>query len=247
MTPFEKRLIEAASRPYQSSGKFAWHFARGKLRHDPYFLGVIRHGLLPREGRLLDVGCGQGLLLALVCAAREQHRRGDWAADWPAPPEQLALAGIELDSSRVGIARGALATVDPGVTITRADMRDAAFPPSSAITLMDVLLYLTPDEQCRVLEKAARALVPDGVLILREADASAGQRFNVTRCVERLASAARGERGRHLHYRTAREWQTFLEGLGLTVRTEPMSQGTPFSNMLFLAQRRSSPSMGHAV
>lgn len=237
MTPFEKRLIDAASRPYRSSGRFAWHFARGKLRHDPYFLGVIRRGLLPSEGRLLDVGCGQGLLLALVCAACERHRCGDWPADWPAPPERVALAGIELDSRRVEIARRALATVDPGVTVTRADMREAPFPPSSAITLMDVLLYLTPDEQARLLRKAFDALVPGGVLILREADASAGQRFKVTRWVERLASAARGERGRHLHYRTAREWQTLLEELGLTVRTEPMSQGTPFSNTLFVARR----------
>jgi SAM-dependent methyltransferase len=244
MTPSAKRLLERATLPYKPCGRFAWHFARGKLRHDPYFLGMIESGLLPRDGRLLDVGCGQGLLLALVCAAREAHRRGDWPPEWPAPPQRLALSGIELDRRRVELARRALGSFDPDVTVTCADMRDAAFPPCSAITFIDVLLYLAPNEQCRVLERAVRALAPDGVLILREANASAGTRFEITRWAERLACAARGEVGRRLHYRRDREWRMILEELGLTVRSVPMSYGTPFANMLYVAGRAPSP---HAV
>jgi SAM-dependent methyltransferase len=231
-------LRERASRPYRSSGRLAWHFARGKLRHDPYFVAVVERGLLPREGRLLDVGCGQGLLLAMVCAARKLHASGTWPADWPPPPERLVLSGIELDSRRVEIARRALGELDPAIEVTRGDMRDAAFPRCSAMTLIDVLFYLDARSQDRLLEKAARALAPGGVLIMREADAAAGTRFAVTRWSGHLDSFLRGGCRRARHYRSAGDWQSALERLGFTVQLAPMSQGTPFSNILFVARLR---------
>jgi SAM-dependent methyltransferase len=237
MVSAAEKLLEAASRHYRSSGKFAWHFARGKLRHDPYFLGVLAQGLLPEEGRLFDVGCGQGLLLALVCAARQQYDRGEWPQAWPVPPGGLALAGIELDARRVKIATRALASLDPTAEVACCDMRDATFPACSAIMFIDVLLYLDQDEQCRVLEKAADALCPGGVLIMREADAAGGWRFEITRSSERFMSALRGEVHQKLHYRTAGEWRSVLGRLGLAVSQEPMSQGTPFSNILFVGRK----------
>jgi hypothetical protein len=41
-----------------------------------------------------------------------------------------------------------------------------------------------------------------------------------------------------LHYRSARNWQSVLERLGFEVHAELMSQGTPFSNVLFIARLR---------
>ena len=164
--------------------------------------------------------------------------RGEWPQAWPAPPGRLALAGIEIDAKRVKIAARALASLDPTAEVACCDMRDATFPACSAITFIDVLLYLDPDEQCRVLEKAAEALRPGGVLIMREADAAGGRRFEITRSVERFMSALRGELRQKLHYRTAGEWRSVLERLGLAVSQEPMSQGTPFSNILFVGRKR---------
>ena len=52
-------LVEAASARYRAGGRFAWHFARGKLGMDPLFIDLLRLGLLPAHGRFLDLGCGQ--------------------------------------------------------------------------------------------------------------------------------------------------------------------------------------------
>jgi SAM-dependent methyltransferase len=238
IAPAAKNLLEAASRPYRSSGRFAWHFARGKLRHDPYFLRVLERGLLPQEGGLFDVGCGYGLLLALICAARQQYARGEWPPGWPPPPQRLTLAGIELDAGRAQIAARALGNLDADARVARCDMRDAPFPVCSAIAFMDVLLYLDPEEQCAVLEKGIGAVASGGVLILREADAAGGPRFEITRSAVRCISAVRGEARRKLHYRSAGEWRNLLERLGLAVSTEPMSHGTPFSNVLFVGIKR---------
>ena len=63
------RSIDAASAPYRRVGRFAWHFARGKLGMDPVFRYLLRHGLIRPGARVLDIGCGQGLLASLVHAA----------------------------------------------------------------------------------------------------------------------------------------------------------------------------------
>lgn len=228
-----KALLDAAARPYLGADASAWWFARGKLRFDPVFFALLQRGYLPDRGTLLDLGCGQGLLLALLVAARDQFRRGQWSPDRP-PPLNLTLQGIELDPNRASMAQRALVNQ---AQVTRHDIRDAAFTPCSAIVLLDVLLYLEERDQLRVLEKAVAALEPGGLLLLREADAGAGFAFLVTRWCERLLEVGRGHLRNRLHYRSALEWAGLLEELGFTVSAEPMSAGTPFANVLFTARK----------
>ena len=74
------------------------------------------------------------------------------------------------------------------------------------IVLLDVLLYLDEAEQERVIEQAAAALEPGGLLLLREADAGAGFAFRLTKWSERLDAALRGKFAQQLHYRSAAHW-----------------------------------------
>jgi hypothetical protein len=41
-----------------------------------------------------------------------------------------------------------------------------------------------------------------------------------------------------VHCRSAREWASALEALGFSAAPEPMSEGTPFANVLFVARKR---------
>jgi SAM-dependent methyltransferase len=234
MRPQLRLLIDAATRPYGVVGEHAKHFARGKLRHDPVFFFLLQHGLLPDRGSLLDLGCGQGVLLSLLKAAKDQYLAGRWPQDWPAPPLNLGLRGIELRKDRVQAAQRALGASAP---VETGDLRKLAVAPCSVIVLLDVLLYLDAAGQGRVIAQAAAALEPGGLLLLREADAGAGFAFRMTQWGERLAGALRGEFAQQLHYRSAVQWVAELAGHRFEVRTEPMSAGTPFANVLFMARK----------
>jgi trans-aconitate methyltransferase len=200
------------------------------------FLGLLRLGLLPREGRLLDLGCGQGLLLSLIAAARKQHAAGRWPRDWPAPPQDLELEGMDSHAGRVATARRALGS---SARVEHGDLRERAFAqPCAAIVLIDVLLYLGAGDGERVIRKAGAALEAGGLLLIREPDAAAaGLALRLTRCSSWFDAAMRGRFGGRLHYRSAAAWLADLASQGFAVEARPMGQGTPFANIVFVAKK----------
>jgi SAM-dependent methyltransferase len=232
--PFEA-ILAPATLPYAGSSQYALHFARGKLRHDPVFLAILQQGLLPDSGRLLDLGCGLGVLLALLHVARTQYVKGQWNSAWPIPPRQLELNGIELLQWKVAAGNQALKNK---ADIKQGDIRYSEFPSCSAVVILDVLLYLNADEQRHTLQRIAQALQPGGVLLLREGNRTGGLRFQITRFAEQLCCLARGQGWPDLHYRSQQQWTEFLQELGFSVEHAPMSKGTPFANVLYIARKR---------
>ena len=122
-------LLNSASAYYRRAGRFAWHFARGKLKGDPVFRAILEHGLLADRARLLDLGAGQGLLAAWLLAARScqaSAQDGAWPPHWPAPP---AVAGLPRRSrsmpQEVRRAQRAFA-LDAGVGASRSCTRTSA-------------------------------------------------------------------------------------------------------------------------
>ena len=227
-------IIDAAILSYARAGRYAYHYVRGKLRYDPVYRAILKNGLLPDQGRLIDLGCGLGILAALLTEARNQHQTGNWNPDWTTPPQNLELHGVELLEWKVETARQALGDK---AAIFQGDIRTFELPDCSAAILLDVLMYLNAAEQRQILQKIARALQPGGVLLLREGDAAAGLRHYVTSLAEHICCLWRGQGWQVLHYRSTAEWIALLEELGFSVDSLPMSQGTPFSNVLFRATR----------
>lgn len=233
-TAFDVRLTAATACKYQTSSMFDRQFVRGKLRYDPVYLGLLHADLLPRRGRLLDLGCGRGILLALLRTAAELFESNEWKSPTPAPPSELDLQGVELHPAHAAIARRALSD---GANIEGADL--SAYQPRScaAVTMFDVLHYLNPDAQGDLIERTARALQPGGVLLIREADAAAGFRHAATRLGEGAAAIGRGRWRQPFHYRCLTDWADLLEAHGLAVTSRPMAKGTPFSNVLIEARK----------
>jgi SAM-dependent methyltransferase len=228
-----RALIDAAAGPYRAAGPFAWHFARGKLRGDPAFTALLANGWIPSHARVLDLGCGQGLLAAWLRAAAQLEADGLWPPQWPAAPRAVQVRGVELMPREVRRARAALGE---GVAITCADIRSAEFDSADVVVMLDVLHYLDFDAQDAVLARVHAALQPRGLLLLRVGNASAGLAFRLSTWVDRAAAWTRGYRIGRLYCRSLAEWRAALERLGLSVEAVPMSQGTPFANMLLVAR-----------
>jgi SAM-dependent methyltransferase len=235
-------LVEAASGYFRPAGRFAWHFARGKLRGDPVFVAILERGLLAGATRILDLGCGQGLHVAWLLAARAMYEdsTAGWPAAWPPPPRLLYYSGIEIQPREVARARIAFARRGAGaqvqVSIEQADIARAAFAAADAILIMDVLHYLDRAAQERVLERVRAALLPAGRLLLRVGDAAAGLPFAASRVVDTAVALARRRRLLHLECRPLREWLVLLARVGLHAEALPMSAGTPFANHLLVAR-----------
>jgi SAM-dependent methyltransferase len=232
--PAAERLFDAAARRYAPAGRFARHFARGKLRGDPVFAEILRRGLVRDDARLLDLGCGQGCLLALLVSARDQHRTGDWPAGWPPPPAHLVLRGIEFlakDVARANVALGNEGAVEQG------DLRTVPLPPGDVVVLMDVLHYLEPEPQDRLLAGIARALGPSGLFLTRVGDPSAGFAAALTWVIDQVVAVARGQGLHRFHRRTVAEWTAALERHGFAVTAEPMNGGSLFANVLLVGRK----------
>jgi uncharacterized protein (DUF2062 family)/trans-aconitate methyltransferase len=234
--PAFTELVKEASDRYLASGITAWEFARGKLRGDPAYRQVVTGGLLPSVGQMLDVGCGQGLLLALIAEARTAGRVGTWPAEWPPAPTQLELIGIEL---RPRIARIAADALGADATIHQADVRRLQPAKADIIALFDLLHLLSAEEQVRLLTTLIAALTPGGALLVREADAAGGWRFQAVRFGNRLTAIVTRRWHTRFHFRTAAEWHALLERYGLQVNdVRPAGDGTPFANVLLVARKR---------
>ncbi|MBE3071371.1 MAG: DUF2062 domain-containing protein [Acidobacteria bacterium] len=231
----EAELVEAAVDRYLASGILAWEFANGKIRSDPVYLEVLRQGLLPAEGTLLDLGCGRGFMLTLLAAARERWMSGAWPAAWPPAPSRLALRGIELRSRIAASAR--LALGDDG-TVEEADVSRVGLPRSDAVLLFDVLHMMPWAAQDDLLERIAGSLEPDGVLLVREADRAGGWRFRAVHVANWWKGVFEGTLRRRLYFRSAGEWTRRLEALGFAVRCVSLRDRTPFANILIEARRQ---------
>jgi len=230
-------LLEQATAPYRPLGKFAWHFARGKLRGDPAFAGLLQRGLVPAGARLLDIGCGQGLLAALLGsldgASPAEHA---WPAGWAPAPTGVTVRGIELLPREVQRARQALAHLGERAEFVLGDMCRTDFGPADVAVILDVLHYVSYAAQDDLLRRVKAALAPGGMLLLRVGDASAGLPFKISNWIDMVVAFVRGRRLPQLYCRPLSQWQKLLRELGFAVETLPMHQGTPFANFLLVAR-----------
>jgi SAM-dependent methyltransferase len=184
--------------------------------------------VLPRRGRVLDLGSGHGLLsLALAMGS-----------------EGRDIIGIDHDEARVRLAERAGAQLHspsrPKFEVGDLENALATFASGSlsGIAMIDILHYLSADGQATLLNEAARVLEPAGVLAVREVDPHGGTAAMWNRFYENVATRigfTRSARA-HLEFRSVEDWTSLLESAGFDVRAKPC--GSPlFSDVLFIARR----------
>jgi SAM-dependent methyltransferase len=218
-------LVETTALRYRGEGRYVHGFVRGKLLHDPVYREILYMSILPEQGKIVDLGCGRGILLALLTTMWRQSQTTS---------KQLVFQGFELRKKDTRIANQALGM---DATIFNVDIRSGALPECQVVISIDVLMYMQKEEQETLLQEVFRVLQPNGILIIREADAGSGLPFLMTWLAERFCAFARGHWRQRYGYRSQQEWRGLLGQSGFSVETSPMSQGTPFANILFIARR----------
>jgi len=227
-------LVARASAPYRACGPATWHFARGKLGHDPVFPALLESGLFVGARRILDLGCGHALLAQWLDAAHQLDGDARWPAHWPRPTRFEQYLGIERSG---GLVERIAPALPSGASVACGDLCEALLEPADRIVLLDVLHYLPPAAQDALLDRIADALSDDGMLILRVGDAAAGWRHRISEWTDRIVLLASGARPARLHARSMVAWQAALAARGFAIEAQSMSVGTPFANTLLIARR----------
>ena len=110
------------------------------------------------------------------------------------------------------------------------------FPAIDAVVILDVVHYIDIADQNALLARVRQALSSGGCLLLRVADASMRSGFRNSQWIDRVVTFVRGHRVMPAFCRALAQWKQQLESLGFEVQARPMSQRTPFANVLLVAR-----------
>lgn len=210
----DKPLIAKVAARYARTGtKF---YVRGKLGGDPICEQVV--GVASELGEVVDVGCGRGqmglLLLELGKATRVLGF--DWDKD---KIEEATLASG--DDARLRFWVG--------------DTRTEEIPACDTVLMLDVLHYLTDEEQDALVVRAAKSA--RHTIVIRELDPDRGWRSTMTRMQEGITTFFRYNVGARVRIRPISAVTERLTSQGFAVRVEPSWGGTPFANVAVIARR----------
>lgn len=214
--------IARTSRRYRRLPMRERSYVALKLRFDPLYRQLFTAG--HRFGNLLDAGCG----------------RGQFALYLKDSGATAGVRGFDIDAQKIAVA--CAASRGAGEFWTQSLVEDKPWPVVNTVLLVDVLHYLPPSEQERVLTRAQAALLPGGRLLLREIDA--GKRSSLGRLAERIGVKVGMNRGNRLHFLEQERVRHWLEKRGFSVETLAGSRSSRLSNFVLLgtlAQRDSSP------
>ncbi len=112
--------------------------------------------LLPREGKILDLGCGEGFLSNLMVYLAEKRE----------------VLGVDYDLSKISLAKRSLIgplqkkiTFIHGNIINEIKITENQF---SGVLCSDILHYFSEKEQRQVLEKAWKAMKKEATIVIRQ-------------------------------------------------------------------------------
>lgn len=232
----KKRLIHLATTPYLAVRWRDYFWARGKLRNDPVFAALLERKVFPDRARILDLGCGRGLLAAWLLAAEQLAAEDKWADSFSAPKD-LQIRGIELAAREARRGSTALQAVHgERVALIGGDMRTADIAEVDVVAILDALHYIPHPEQDQLLDRIRAALGTGGLFVTRIGDAAGGWRFRFSQALDRAIASIRSRRVARTWCRPLSEWHSTLEARGFTVQALPMSRGTLFANVLLICR-----------
>jgi 2-polyprenyl-3-methyl-5-hydroxy-6-metoxy-1,4-benzoquinol methylase len=179
---------------------------------------------VPRSGRVLEVGCGHGLV-SLHLALRAPDR---------------AVFGTDIDPRKIALAQQVAAGA-PESTRPVFEVRDDGSVPEGpwdAIVIVDVLYLLTPDDETALLDACVAQLAPGGVLVVKETDVVPRWKHHVAKAQEVVATRiVRVTKGATVEFTPIDALVATLRDRGLDVQQRRADKGYLHPHALIAARR----------
>lgn len=178
---------------------------------------------LPISGRVLEIGCGHGLLALATALSRPD----------------CEVVATDVDEAKLAAGRRAAqrAGVADRLTFATANANELPPGPWSAVTAVDVLYLLPRDAQRDLIARAARALGPRGVVVIKETDTEPRWKARWSRTQEVVAvRILRITEGSSLLFVPAETIAGWMEDAGLAAHHRRVDRGYPHPHHLFVGR-----------
>lgn len=175
---------------------------------------------LPRDGRILDLGCGFGLF-SLYFAMDAPNRD---------------LTGVDLDAGRIDAARlcaDKLAVTNVNYTSSNA-LEWEGTGQFDAIFMLDLIHHLPKQEVSNFLERVAGLVTPGGTLLLKEVSDRPTYKRLFTLALDRLMVGMEP-----IHYWDPDELSALVTALGFTVKRHTINDILPYPHILYVCSKQS--------
>lgn len=213
-------LIERIARRYPS--RWTQGYIRGKIRNDPAYqitLEALQGSPLP----VLDIGCGMGFLSFYL-------REFGFT-----PP----ILGLDCDEAKIISAQG---TAEEHYTNLEFRVQDAASLHDfrGNVVILDVLQYLTFEQQTALLQQIATLIPPGGQCLIRGTPRDASWRFQLTQWMDKLAYKIRWMKSNTVHYLSVEETTAPFLAANFSCEVRPLWAKTPFNSYLFVFKNQAN-------
>lgn len=190
----------------------AYCVARFRIIHQRFLDELLQ--FLPKEGTVLELGCGFGLF-GLYFA---QYHPG------------LTLHGLDLNRQRIEMAqRAAVALNVSNVTFYPGDATTLQLTETyDAIYMLDIMHHIPPDQMPRLLEQLQARLRPGGVLLIKDVDTFPRRKRYFTWLLDVLMT-----RGELPHYWPSHQMIALLRAAGFQVFSHDMVDILPYPHRLY--------------
>lgn len=149
-----------------------WYMRIKTKMEDNY---ALFHELLPKDGRILDIGCGYGFMSYMLA--------------WTSPGRHIT--GIDYDEDKIATAAHCFKKPEQ-LQFIHGDIAATPFEKYDAFILSDVLHYLPSEEQEVLIQQCIERLTPDGVIVIRDGDSDKSKRHEGTRFTEFMSTKVIG-------------------------------------------------------
>lgn len=212
MYNIHRRIPKTVSELYVNLGiKVFWYInLRWMLSH---FEDMEKY--IPSEARVLDVGCGYGLLANFIALKNEKR----------------SVIGTDFSYSRITIASTTIKN-RKNINFIKSDLNELDYTSYQTVAFHDVLHHFPYNIQDELLKRIYKQIKFGGIVLIKELDNRPVWKYCISYMLDTILYL-----GDSIFYRSKEQWQNTFRKIGFNVKTVPLYRDTILSSILYVCKK----------